>query len=159
MISYRWTDGSDPAFHRFYLETEAYYNRITGGEENRKAFIPHNISENISDVLIDTVVGCAGLKRYNAADAEIKRVWVEPPYRNRHIARGMMIRLEQKALEGGYSRTILQTREIMADAVALYEGLGYHRIPNYPPYDKLEGAICFARELQNGAPAGKAYQD
>jgi N-acetylglutamate synthase-like GNAT family acetyltransferase len=61
----------------------------------------------------NTAVGCAGLKRYNAADAEIKRVWVEPPYRNRHIAREMMIRLEQKALEGGYSRTILQTREIM----------------------------------------------
>ena len=24
---------------------------------------------------------------------------------------------------------------------------GYHRIENYPPYDKLEGAVCFAKEL------------
>ena len=47
----------------------------------------------------------------------------------------------------GYRRVILQTREIMADATGLYAKLGYHRIDNYPPYDRLEDAICYAKEL------------
>lgn len=59
----------------------------------------------------------------------------------------MMIQLEKRALENGFNRLILQTREIMTGAVRLYVKLGYHRIQNYPPYDNLDGAVCFAKEL------------
>ena len=34
--------------------------------------------------------------------------------------------LEDKAHKEGYRRLILQTREIMTDAVGLYEKMGYH---------------------------------
>jgi len=149
--SFRWTDGHDRDFQAFWLKTEEYYNQLVGGAENRKAFVPYNISDSIADVLIacdgDTAIGCAGLKPYSGNDAEIKRVWVEPAYRKNHIAQEMMSLLEKKAKENGFSRLILQTREIMTGAVRLYGKLGYHRIPNYPPYDSLEGAVCFAKEL------------
>ena len=48
MIIYKWTDGNDEDFQRFYLKTEEYYSSIVGGIENRKGFIPYNISESIS---------------------------------------------------------------------------------------------------------------
>ena len=35
----------------------------------------------------------------------------------------------------------------MEEAVHLYTKRGYVLIDNYPPYDKLEGVICFAKEL------------
>ena len=35
----------------------------------------------------------------------------------------------------------------MIDAVRLYSKRGYYQIDNYPPYDKMEGAICFAKDL------------
>ena len=35
----------------------------------------------------------------------------------------------------------------MTEAVSLYEKLGYYRIENYPPYDKLDGAVCYAKDL------------
>ena len=92
-------------------------------------------------------VGCAGLKKYNDSDVEIKRVWVEPDYRGRHIATELMDRIEDKAREMGFKRAVLQTRPIMEDAVGLYEKRGYELIGNYPPYDKLEGAICMALNL------------
>lgn len=95
----------------------------------------------------NNAVACAGLKRYSDTDVEIKRVWVEPEYRGKHIAQEMMEKIENKAREFGYKRTILQTREIMKDALGLYEGIGYSRIENYPPYDTLPGAICMAKEL------------
>ena len=150
-LSFRWTDGRDRDFQSFWLKTEAYYNQLVGGAGNRKAFVPYNLSESIPDVLIacdgDTAVGCAGLKPYSGSDTEVKRVWVELPYRGNHIAQHLMIQLEKKARENEFSRLILQTREIMTGAVRLYESLGYHRIQNYPPYDRLDGAVCFAKEL------------
>ena len=150
-LRFTWTDGNDRVFRDFYLITETYYSRIVGGEENRRHFIPYNLSSAVEDVLLvyrnGMPVGCAGLKRYSDTDVEIKRVWVEPVCRGRRIATLMMAILEDKARSKGYRRTVLQTREIMKDAVALYTKLGYQRIDNYPPYDKLEGAVCFAKEL------------
>ena len=147
----KWTDGNDPEFHKFYLKTEDYYSRIVGGKKNREGFIPYNLSESISDVLIAYIdgvpVGCAGLKNYSETDVEIKRVWVEPEYRGKHNATELMDKIEEKARELGFERAVLQTRPIMPDAVGLYEKRGYDLIDNYPPYDKLEGAICMALKL------------
>ena len=150
-ISYRWTDGKDPVFHKFYLKTEEYYSSIVGGRQNRLAFVPYNVSDNISHVLIarcgEADAGCAGLKAYSDDDVEIKRVWVEPEYRGNHIAISMMNILEEKAKGLGFKRVILQTRPQMTDAVGLYTRLGYTLIDNYPPYDKLEGAVCYAKDI------------
>ena len=150
-MEYIWTDGNDQDFQRFYLKTEEYYSRIVGGKENRTGFIPYNLSESISDVLIayadGKAAGCAGLKKYSDQDVEIKRVWVEPEWRGKHIATQLMDRIEDKARQMGFKRAILQTRPVMPDAVGLYENRGYVLIENYPPYDKLEGAICMALDL------------
>lgn len=151
-VYYRWTDGHDDAFRHFYIITEAYYSRITGGLENRREFVPFNALDDIGDVLIaydagKTPVACAAFKAYSATDAEIKRVWVEPSCRRQHIAESMLKRIEQRIREKGFHRAILQTREQMRAAVALYMGLGYRRIENYPPYDRLDGAVCFAKKL------------
>lgn len=150
-LEFIWTDGNNEEFYQFYLETEDYYSSIVGGKKNREGFIPYNLSESISDVLLaymdGVAVGCAGLKKYNDSDVEIKRVWVEPNYRGRHIATELMDRIEDKAREMGFKRAVLQTRPIMEDAVGLYEKRGYELIGNYPPYDKLEGAICMALNL------------
>lgn len=150
-LEFIWTDGNNEEFHQFYLETEDYYSSIVGGKKNREGFIPYNLSDSISDVLLaymdGVAVGCAGLKKYNDSDVEIKRVWVEPDHRGRHIATELMDRIEDKAREMGFKRAVLQTRPIMEDAVGLYEKRGYELIGNYPPYDKLEGAICMALNL------------
>lgn len=150
-VEYKWTDGTNDIFHKFYLITEEYYNKIVGGAENRNSFISYNISMSIQDVLIAYInnvpVACSGLKIHSEKDVEIKRVWVEPEYRGHHIATGIMEITETKAKQLGFQRTILQTREIMKDAVSLYIKLGYYRIDNYPPYDELDGAVCFAKDL------------
>ena len=150
-FEYIWTDGDNKFFREFYEITEGFYNSLAGGEGNRRGFIPYNSSSVIEDVLIvlygDTAVACSGLKKYSDSDVEIKRVWVDADFRGNHIASEMMHRLEEKAREQGYRRAVLQTREIMKEAVALYTSLGYSRIPNSPPYDRLDGAVCFAKEL------------
>ena len=70
-VIYKWTDAHNDDFRRFYLITEQYYNSLVGGSGNRKGFVPYNLSDSISDVLIayinGSAVGCAGLKKYSAA--------------------------------------------------------------------------------------------
>ena len=150
-IEFIWTDGNNEDFYRFYLETEEYYSQVAGGKKNREGFVQYNLSSAIPDVVIaymdGVAVGCAGLKKYSDSDVEIKRVWVVPCCRGKHIATELMNRIEEKAREMNFRRTILQTRPIMNDAVELYTKRGYKLIDNYPPYDKLEGAICMALEL------------
>lgn len=51
-MEFIWTDGNNEDFRRFYLKTEEYYSQIVGGKKNRTGFIPYNLSESISDVLI-----------------------------------------------------------------------------------------------------------
>ena len=116
-VSFRWTTGSDKAFHDFYLKTEEFYSSIVGGRKNREAFIPYNISESIADVLIaeadGIAVGCGGLKMYSRNAIEIKRLWVDKEYRGKHIATEIMERLEDRAEREGCTRLILQTRPSM----------------------------------------------
>ena len=56
-------------------------------------------------------------------------------------------KLETFAREHGYKRTVLMTRERMDYAIKLYEGLGYKRIENYPPYQHMDDAVCYANDL------------
>ena len=111
---------SFPSINRYSFATgrkRVPYNRLVGGEEKRKQFIPYNVSSAVDNVLLvflgNEAVGCSGLKKYSDTDAEIKRVWVEPEYRGKQIASTMMKFLEQKAAERGFKRLILQTREKM----------------------------------------------
>jgi ribosomal protein S18 acetylase RimI-like enzyme len=150
-ILFQWTDGSDKDFETFHRITEEYYSQIVGGVQNRTSFVPYNIITDIKDVLIvydnNFPIGCASFKKYSEDDAEIKRVWVQPDFRGKHVASDMMAQIEGRAKEKGFKRVILQTREIMVDAVGLYEKLGYERIKNYPPYDTMDNAVCFAKNL------------
>ena len=79
-IDYKWTDGSNEDFHKFYLKTEEFYSSIVGGLKNRAAFVPYNISESITDVLIASVsevaVGCAGLKAYSDSDVDQRQPYI-----------------------------------------------------------------------------------
>jgi len=150
-VVYKWTDGNSEDFQRFYSKTEEYYSIIVGGIRNREGFVPYNISANITRVLIAYVegvpAGCVGLKTYSENEIEIKRLWVDPEYRGNHIADELMDRIEKRAKYFGYEKAILQTRPQMEAAVSLYLKRGYVLINNYPPYDKLEGAICFSKTL------------
>ena len=148
---YTWANGRNQEWIRIYSKTEEYYSSLVGGLQNRRAFVPYNDSESVTDVLIAYIDGvpvrCAGLRRHSNNDAELKRVWVEPEYRSQHIATDLICQIEEKARKQGFKRIVLQTREKMSNAVKLYRKRGYKQIENYPPYDKLDGAVCYSKEL------------
>lgn len=124
----RWTDGNDREFEEFHAITENFYNQLVGGPQNRESFIPGNQSKDVKYAMIvysdkDVPVACSGLKEHDNGDVEIKRVWVQPPFRGRNLASFMIHELENFAHERGYRRTVLMTRERMDYAIKMYESL------------------------------------
>ena len=100
----RWTDGHDREFEEFHAITENFYNQLVGGPQNRQSFVPGNQSKDVKYAMIvyskdDVPVACSGLKEHGDGDVEIKRVWVQPPFRGHHLATFMMHELETFARE------------------------------------------------------------
>lgn len=87
---------------------------------------------------------------------ELRKVTVPPEHRRRGLARNLLVVLEAEACHLGAERLVLDTGPKQPEAVALYEAVGYRRIPPFPPYDRLGegGAICFERNL-DGDSAGR----
>ncbi|WP_345800428.1 MFS transporter [Microbacterium sp. AZCO] len=78
---------------------------------------------------------------------EVKRVYVEPSSRGSGLSRALMAELESVARDAGVGRLILQTGDRQPDAVALYEKIGYTRIPIYPPYLDISFSNCFEKHV------------
>jgi DNA-binding MarR family transcriptional regulator len=66
---------------------------------------------------------------------EIKRMWVHPDWRGAGLGSRMLRHLEALAQERGCSRIVLDTNEVLAEAIAMYVRSGYRAIDRYPGSD------------------------
>jgi GNAT superfamily N-acetyltransferase len=92
-------------------------------------------------------VACGAFRPMDAGAAEVKRMYVEPEFRGRGIARRVLAELEERARRDGFSRTRLETGIYQPEAIRLYESAGYHRIDNYGVYAGCADSVCFEKSL------------
>jgi ribosomal protein S18 acetylase RimI-like enzyme len=76
-------------------------------------------------------VGCGGLKTLDAQTGEIKRVWTARSARGLGIAGRIMRQLEERAMERGFGKVLLDTNRSLVEAQSLYRKLGYREIDRY----------------------------
>lgn len=98
-------------------------------------------------VLLDdgrTVAG-GGVRRLasTSTTCEVKRMWTAPDRRREGHASAVLAALEDAARDLGYRRIRLVTGPAQPEAIALYAGHGYARIP----LDSDWGAIAFESDL------------
>jgi GNAT superfamily N-acetyltransferase len=91
-------------------------------------------------------VGHAALRPFENA-LEVKRVFVAPEYRGRGISKALMAEAEEIARERGVRDLVLQTGDLQAEAIALYEGIGYRRIPPFGRYAGLDLLLYFGKPV------------
>lgn len=97
----------------------------------------------------DSPIGCGMIRPYQEDDeiAEVKRVYVESAWRNRGVARKIMLALEAEARSLSFRKTLLETGVIQTAAIRLYESLGYRRRPCYGRYADDPLSVCFEKTL------------
>jgi len=150
-MRYEYTDGCNQDFIGLCHSLDEYLNNIVDGEENRSQYIPYNALEDIHDVILayDDVnpVGCAAFKYYANKTAEVKRVFIKENYRGKRISKEIMNLIEQRAKEKGFTKLILETGELLVEAMHLYQSLGFVVIPNYAPYENMMDSVCMEKKL------------
>ena len=77
------------------------------------------------------VTACGGLQWIDDTTAEIKRMWVDPAFRGRGIARRLLGFLERTAADSGRGAIRLDTNPVLLEAIAMYRSSGYHDIERY----------------------------
>nr|WP_315417299.1 GNAT family N-acetyltransferase [uncultured Pedobacter sp.] len=121
-------DGDD---HPFY----AQFNKVDA------------IKEVIVAYQNDVPVGCGAIKPFSATEAEVKRMFVHPDYRNKGIAAKIVTALGNWATEIGFSATVLETGKKQPEAIALYQKIGYQITPNYGQYVGVDNSVCMTKPL------------
>ncbi|MGO4544047.1 GNAT family N-acetyltransferase [Paenibacillus sp. 2TAB23] len=109
--------------------------------------------ENISDVsflvayLYGIPVGCGAIKPYDKHSTELKRFFVEEPYRNKGIARELLSELEMRAKSMNFRSMKLEAGEAQPEALGFYRKHGYEAIDRFGPYQDNESSVCLEKQL------------
>jgi GNAT superfamily N-acetyltransferase len=115
------------------------------------AIVPEHFVDTVIAVDGTVDVGHAALRRISTgsiSDAlEVKKVFVSSSHRGRGISRVIMEHLETVARARGIRRLVLQTGDLQHAAIALYESLGYTRIPAFGLYTLVPFEVCFEKTL------------
>lgn len=156
MISIRRSTASDPAFSALVAELDADLRARYGAMQDQydgfnrlPADTPVVIAEEDGRPL-----GCGSYKpferqagRTGEKAIELKRMFVTPAARRRGVARAIVAELETWARELGVAAVVLETGTLQHEAIALYERLGFTRIPAFPPYVDMPMSVCMRKPL------------
>jgi len=90
--------------------------------------------------------GCVGVRPLDAADCEMKRLFVRPHYRGAGLGRKLAETAIARARGMGYRRICLDTLPTMREARTLYSSLGFSACAPY--YDNsCVGSDCLVLDL------------
>jgi GNAT superfamily N-acetyltransferase len=118
----------------------------SGGEPPASDFEPPRGAFLVGSV-DGTDVACGGVCGYDAATAEVRRMYVVPERRGWGLARLMLGALENEARALGYTHVRLETGVHQHEALGLYRSCGFEEIPRYGPYADDELSVCFEKLL------------
>ena len=93
-------------------------------------------------------VAIAAIRPYGPGVAEIKRMYVQPGFRKKGIARLVVQELEVWCRQLGYSNCVLETGKNQPEAIALYSSSHYEVVPNFGPYTESANSVCFKKQLR-----------
>lgn len=94
----------------------------------------------------DRAAGVVGMWLLDDGVAEMKRLYVRPPWRNCGLGRRLALAVVDAAGDAGYKSLYLHTLEFMTGARKLYRSMGFVDIPAYDDIP-MDGSLYMERTL------------
>ena len=79
----------------------------------------------------DELAGCIGLKKIDAENCEMKRLYVRPQFRGKRIGNLLIQQIIDDARKIGYQHMLLDTLPFLQSAVRMYKRYGFYEIESY----------------------------
>lgn len=129
---------------------EAFAESLYPAEEN--FFLPLEALEKPGVTVFvarteGVALGMAALVLGGADGAELKRLFVSDAARGQGLGRALVSTLEEHARAAGVGVIRLETGNRSEGALALYDKLGYRRIPAFGEYIGSASSICLEKML------------
>ena len=143
------TTSKNKDFLKLVLALDAFLKVLDGDEHMYYAQLNKtNLLKNVVICYENNIpVGIGAFKEFDSKTVEIKRMYTVPESRGKGIASKIIQELELWAKEENYSVSILETGYKQADALYLYQKLGYTIIENYGQYKGVENSVCMKKLL------------
>ncbi len=74
-------------------------------------------------------------------------MFVQADYRGKGISKVILGKLEDWAIELGYTKSVLETGKGQPEAIGLYTKHGYSLIENFGQYADMPNSVCFEKRL------------
>ncbi len=149
MITILRTTSENEDFAKLVVELDAYLKILDG--DDHAFYAQFNKSSLLKNAVVyyenNIPLGIGAYKEFEPKTAEIKRMYTLPEYRGKGIASKIVTELEQWAKEENYTTSLLETGFMQADAISLYQKLGYKIIPNFGQYIGVENSICMEKKI------------
>ncbi len=93
------------------------------------------------------LAGCIALHAHTPGVAEMKRLYVKPGHRGKHVGRLLAQRAIDDARKIGYTSMKLDTLKTLEEAYTLYQSLGFKECAPYR-YNPIEGVVYMELNLR-----------
>ena len=107
---------------------------------------------------LQAIGGLKPLENAEEKSAEIKRMYTRPEARGRKLGRAVLTGLLEWARAHGFKHLVLETGDLQAEAIGLYESVGFERIPNFGYYVGIDNSWCYGLALSDQPPSAPASQ-
>lgn len=79
----------------------------------------------------EKLAGCIGLRKIDAQNCEMKRLYVRPEFRGNRIGNQLVQKIINDARKIGYMHMLLDTLPFLQSAIHMYKQYGFYEIPSY----------------------------
>jgi GNAT superfamily N-acetyltransferase len=144
-------------------ELEAHLASLYPAESRHGFSVEKLLAEGVPFFLLrhdGTPAGCGGVKLFGTAYGEIKRMYVRPQFRGMGFGKLMLNHLADYALANGIRLLRLETGIYQREAIALYERMGFKRIPPFGTYKEDPLSLCYEKQIDGlGIPTDAQLDD
>ena len=131
-------------------ELDEYLNRLYAADRNYLLDIEALCAPDVAFFVArcdEEIAACGALRRLDEESAELKRMYVRPPFRGQGLGRAMLLALESHAWATGVRRLVLETGVDQPEALALYQRHGFARCARYGEYRDDPTSVFFEKHL------------